>query len=356
MSRFAKPHAALGLLAVMLAGGLYWLAPKNTPVAPDAPVNAAAPSAKPPAPRATGSALPSTAQVTAAAQAHRFVTGLEQLPKSLQGTSVDGEILIDEQKNLHVTRGLRQLFDYFLSTLGEEDLPTVIARVEAYLRQRTPEPAQSQVIDLFHRYLRVQDDLRHVKQAGGGTQLDLDAIARQKAAVNQIRHRHLSNQEIAAFFGPDDALDDYTLKSLRIQQDSSLSASEKARQLADLSRVQPPGMAESQKAMQQYQQLETLTAELKARKASPAELHDMRVQLVGPEATARLEALDQQTSTWNQQVSAYLAARQKILQQTPSNPATQQQQIAALRQQMGFDEADQLRLPTYEQHPELLKP
>jgi hypothetical protein len=35
------------------------------------------------------------------------------LPKSLQGTQVDGEIIIDENKQLVVTAGLRRLFDYF---------------------------------------------------------------------------------------------------------------------------------------------------------------------------------------------------------------------------------------------------
>ena len=47
--------------------------------------------------------------------ASQFTTGLENLPRSLQGTEVDGEIIIDENKQLVVTEGLRRLFDYFLS-------------------------------------------------------------------------------------------------------------------------------------------------------------------------------------------------------------------------------------------------
>lgn len=352
MASSAHLFAGAAALAALLGAGVYWLAPSESAQAPVA--RTAAPTSAPAS--APASALPDAQQIQAAQRAQGFVTGLERLPASLQGTSVDGEILIDEQKNLHVSRGLRQLFDYFLSTVGEESLPTVVARVEAYLRNHTPQPAQNQVIDLFHRYLQVLDDLRHVKQAGGSTQLDLDAVTRQKAEVNQIRHRHLSNEEIKAFYGEEDALDDYTLASLRIQQNPQLSATEKARQLADLAQQQPASLSAQQKTLQQYQQLETLTAELRARNASPQELQAMRTQLVGAEAASRLEALDQETASWNQRVSQYLSARQQILQQNASNPAAQTQQIEALRQQMGFDAEAQKRLPTFEAHPELLKP
>src|SRR5690606_24932919 len=41
--------------------------------------------------------------------ASQFTTGLENLPRSLQGTEVDGEIIIDENKQLVVTEGLRRL-------------------------------------------------------------------------------------------------------------------------------------------------------------------------------------------------------------------------------------------------------
>ena len=74
----------------------------------------------------------------------QFTTGLENLPRSLQGTDVDGEIIIDENKQLVVTEGLRRLFDYFLSALGEEDEAVIYARVESYIRSHTPEPAASQ--------------------------------------------------------------------------------------------------------------------------------------------------------------------------------------------------------------------
>ena len=75
------------------------------------------------------------------------------LPKSLQGTQVDGEIIIDENKQLVVTAGLRRLFDYFLSAQGEEPLTQIEQRVIAYIREHTPEPAASQAVNIFQNYL-----------------------------------------------------------------------------------------------------------------------------------------------------------------------------------------------------------
>ena len=85
--------------------------------------------------------------------ASQFTTGLENLPRSLQGTEVDGEIIIDENKQLVVTEGLRRLFDYFLSALGEEDEAVIYARVESYIRSHTPEPAASQAMKIFDQYI-----------------------------------------------------------------------------------------------------------------------------------------------------------------------------------------------------------
>ncbi|WP_287045542.1 hypothetical protein [Psychrobacter sp.] len=92
-------------------------------------------------------------QTTAPQSESLFVTGLEGLPRSLTGTQVDGEIIIDENKQLVVTEGLRRLFDYFLSALGEEDEAVIYARVESYIRHHTPEPAASQAVAIFDQYI-----------------------------------------------------------------------------------------------------------------------------------------------------------------------------------------------------------
>lgn len=279
-----------------------------------------------------------------------FKTGLENLPQSLQGTDVDGEILIDEQKNLHVTKRLRDLFDYFLSTLGEESLQTIVDRVRAYVQHRVPEPAASQVLALFDQYLGYRNALKQVDEAGGKSsdQIDPDAIERQKAQEKSLREKYFNAEQIEAFFGDEDALDTFSLQSLRINQDKNLSDAEKARQLNELTSQLPENVQQQMKTALQGEQLQTLTEEWKKRGGSAAELRQIRQNLVGVEATERLEALDQQRAGWQQRVNQYLDQREQILNNKALSEAQQQQQIAALKQQE-FDSAEQQRLPAFEQ-------
>jgi lipase chaperone LimK len=279
-----------------------------------------------------------------------FKTGLENLPQSLQGTDVDGEILIDENKNLHVTKRLRDLFDYFLSTLGEESLATIIERVKAYVQHRVPDPAKTQVLQLFEKYLAYRDALKQINEAGGKSldQIDPDAIARQKAQEQRLRQQYFNAEEIQAFFGEEDTLDDFTLRSLRINQDKSLSDVEKARHLKVLSDQLPASVQQGMQSTLQSHQLQSLTEDWKKRGGSALELRQIRQELVGVEATERLEQLDQQRAGWQQRVNQYLAQRESILGNKNLSAAQQQQQITTLRQQ-GFDSAEQKRLPAFEQ-------
>lgn len=280
-----------------------------------------------------------------------FQTGLEQLPASLVGTDVAGEILIDENRNLHVTRGLRDLFDYFLATIGEEPLPTIVQRVKAYIRHRTPEPAQSQAVALFDQYVAYRSALRHIPEAGGkaADQINLAAIAQQKDGEQQLRQQFFDRKTIQAFFGDDDAYDQYTLQSLQISQDPQLSDAEKAKKIADLAQNLPDSIREAIRDATQYQHLEQLSAEWRARGGSAAELRQIRLNLVGAEATERLEALDRENLEWQRRINLYLTEHQKILN-NPSWSAEQKQlMILSLRRQQGFTEQEQLRLPAFEQ-------
>lgn len=288
---------------------------------------------------------------TGTATATMFQTGLEQLPASLTGTEVDGEILIDENRNLHVTRGLRDLFDYFLATVGEESLATIIQRVKAYIQHRTPEPAQSQAVALFDQYIAYRAALRSIPEAGGkpANQIDLEAIAQQKAAERRLRQQFFDSKTIQAFFGDDDAYDQYTLETLKIANNTQLSDTEKARKNAELLKQLPEHLRESMQETAKIQNLEQQTAEWKARNGSAAELREIRLNLVGIEATGRLEALDQDNDQWQRRINTYLQEYNKINSNPQWSVEQKQLMVISLRRQQGFNEQEQLRLPAFEQ-------
>ena len=90
-------------------------------------------------------------------------------------------------------------------------------------------------------------------------------------------------------------------------------------------------------------ELHQQTQALRARNGSPEELRALRQQLVGSEATARLEALDQQRADWQQRLKRYSSAKAEI----ESNPGLSQTDRQAALDELissNFSEQERLRL------------
>ena len=103
------------------------------------------------------------------------------------------------------------------------------------------------------------------------------------------------------------------------------------------------------KEIAKIQDLEQKTAEWKARNGSAAELRQIRLDLVGIEATERLEAVDQENLQWQRQVDSYLREYHKINSNPQWSAEQKQLMVISLRRQQGFSEEQQLRLPAFEQ-------
>ena len=129
--------AAMGLIAlfVLIAGVLLWLARDK---------QEAVTEVKPP-PVVQGQTAQDVAMAIEKSKTDtRFKTGIENMPKSLSDTEVDGALEVDAAGNLMISRSIRQVFDYFLSAIGEEDLTTIISRIRAHIRYKLPAKAAAQ--------------------------------------------------------------------------------------------------------------------------------------------------------------------------------------------------------------------
>lgn len=314
-----KKNVLIGItLALLAIGGLlYWLAPGDDLASSD-PARAAAVASG-----GTGSNHVAP---------ENFTTGVEGLPSSLQGTEVDGELEVDASGHLRVTGGIRRLFDYFLSAVGEEPVDTIIKRIRAYIRHKLKEPAAGEAERLLDSYIGYKRALENIPQAQAGAgQVDLDAIRRQMQQVQALRSQFFTPEVIAAFFGDEDSYDRYTLSRLEVMQNKSLSATQRAQQLAALEQQLPESMRESIKVINQVQNLDALTQEWKKRGGTPAELRQIRESIVGPEATDRLEAMDRDNAQWDQRMSAWYSERSAILANTALSDQDRQRQVEEAR-------------------------
>lgn len=284
----------------------------------------------------------------------RFTTGLEHLPRSLQGTDVDGEIIIDDNRQLIVTEGLRRLFDYFLSALGEEDEAVISARVERYIRHHTPEPAASQAVVLFDQYTAYLKAMPEIEkrysmlqlQATKSGELDLNAVAQQKQEVATLRQQYFDKPTITAFFMSEDEYDDYSMAMVRIHQNPQMSEAQKYAAVQDyISRLPDNTIKTNIEQQANLNALITRTDMMKTQGASPEALYNMRRELVGAPAAARLAQMDQEDASFDKRFTQYQSQKQRLLSQNTDHTRAQKQ-IDELEQQL-FSDTERKRLIGY---------
>lgn len=293
-----------------------------------------------------GSMAPPPAMVQDAQGRQRLEAPLAGLPASLRDTTVDGELTMDAQGNLVLSAGVRSVFDYFLSAVGEEPLATIIARIRGYLALKLSGRAVEQANRLLDSYLAYRESLDQVLPPA----VDLARLDQQRNAINtlkQLRRQHLSAEVVTAFFGDEEAYDEYTWQRLKLAEDKSLSPAQRRGQEAVLLAQLSPTVQQNMLVLTRYQRLSELTAEWKQRGGNAQELRALREQEVGTAAADRLETLDRQRAQWDQRMGVYFAERERLLRQPGLSEPDRQSALEQLRGRH-FQSAELLRVQNLE--------
>lgn len=256
------------------------------------------------------------------------------LPSSFVGTEVDGSFRVDAAGNLIISEDIRRIFDYFLASIGEESLDASVSRLRNYIDSQLQEPARARAQALLEQYLSYKRELvlleRDLPQMAS-----LDAMRQRETAMQALRARLFDSETHQAFFAREEGYNRFTLERLAIQYDSTMSAEEK-------------GVAVDRLRASLPEELQQHTARLQAEGASAAQIRQMRQQLVGAEATTRLEALDSQRQSWQRRLDDYITAKAKIQVNEGLSSGDKRAAIEALAAER-FDERERLRLDAAEQ-------
>jgi lipase chaperone LimK len=209
---------------------------------------------------------------------------------------------------LVVTPEVRRFFDYFFVAAGEEDDDHIRARIQSEIRARLRGAAQDAALALFDRYRDYRERGRTLAEtvALGG-----DLTARVEA-LRRLRRDSFGEQDAAALFADEEAALTVAAAQRRITGDPTLSADERAAQLADLEAQLPPSVREARAAVTAPLRLARDEAALREAGGSAEEIHALREQAVGGEAADRLAALDQRRAEWQIRVDAYRQERATI--------------------------------------------
>jgi len=278
------------------------------PLAPDAPA----------IPAATRTAAPTTGVAPASTRPRR-------VPDSLRGTDVDGGLAVDAAGRFVPTPDAIALFDYFFAARGEEPDADIIRRIQREIRARLPESAVPDALALLDAYLVYRERARALAALPAAADL-----SERLALLHALRVEVFGAALAETLFGEDEARVRAALERRRILADPALDDAERVRQLeaveASLPEAERAARAEAEAPLALWHE----EARLRAAGGNDADVHALRASRFGPEAAARLAALDAERAAWTARVDDYRAARAALVADAGLGPEAKAAALEAL--------------------------
>ena len=266
---------------------------------------------------------------------------------SQQDTQINCQLTLNNNNELITNEQTKNCFEYFITQYGEKKTDQIKDDFKTYISQQYTDPARSQILDLWNRYFEYRLKLGEQQAPAGVTSTDPQYFRALFTSLNTLRQTFFSYQEIKGLFGAEDIYHNYTLDRMDIFANQDLNEAEKAEKLKELFNKLPIDWQNNLEQLYKLEDLQKLTSDIKAKGGNANDIRNMRLNLVGPEATQRLENLDSQQNNWKNNVNNYLEKRHQILNSSLSKEA-KNQSIQKLKEQNFTTSQEQLRLETFE--------
>jgi len=231
------------------------------------------------------------------------------LPLSLRDTPRPTALGVDEDEELIADHRVRNLFEYYLTAIGEEPLDRIISRIQHDLSGQLDGIALEQANQILEGYLQYRNNMAVIKnqfvnQYGNQT-YNLDVVKEMKSALRESRYGFLSEDVIIGFFKQEDQYDDYMMARVGVSSDSSLSGAEKEQLINQLDQHSPQWIIEASQRANLVSNVRTKEKHLRAEGATEDEIYSIRQQAYGVEGAENLRALDEQRAKWRRLVDLY---------------------------------------------------
>ncbi|MFS1441725.1 MULTISPECIES: lipase secretion chaperone [Vibrio] len=215
----------------------------------------------------------------------------------------------------------KDMMEYFVSGNTELTLEEIRDNVANHHEQ-----SQAAVVDeaLFAKYLEYKSALTTLDVQFDTTSISAEDLRALNQALLDLQTQFFSESEISILFTHDNRMREIALEKLLLKQEG-LDEPEYQQRLESYLSEQPDYVQSShqnQVLLQQLSSSEGLDEQGKYLKRS---------ELVGEEATQRLEALDKQRAAFEDSFEVYLAERNDVLKDSFLSETEQQEKIAQLR-------------------------
>jgi len=264
-------------------------------------------------------------------------------PASLAGTDIPA-LPVDAGGHLAHTRQVREFFDYYLTAQHETAPSTLDLMIKnSIATQLGRKPAAAEAVDLWQRYRAYLAAVAQLPGPPGqpGKGPDIEAIAQSLDQRMQLADRYLGQGGWSdVFFGDQLKRQRNDVERLRINADTSLTASEKAARLAQLDTQLPPDERALRERSQQQDAAIARVMALQAQGASVDEIRNQVAQTMGAEAADRAVQMEQTRQDWQARYAQYAEQRAQIDQQVL--PSAQHDVLIAQLRQRFFSSTSEL--------------
>lgn len=216
----------------------------------------------------------------------------------------------------------KDMMEYFVSGNTELTLEDIRDNVAKHHEQ-----SQATIVDeaLFAKYLEYKSALRSLDVQFDTTSISVEDLRALNQALLDLQSQFFSESEISILFTHDNRMREVALEKLLLKQEG-LDESEYQQRLESYLSEQPD-------YVQVSHQNQVLLPQLSSSQGLDEQgKYLKRSELVGEEATQRLEALDQQRADFDGALEVYFVERNDILNDSALSEIEQKETIAQLRE------------------------
>jgi len=264
------------------------------------------------------------------------------LPKSLHGTDIDGELLLDANGKLIVNHGIRNLFEYFLSAKNEEPLDVILGRIREYIHKQIPDEPARHAIEILDSYIGYKMKLEEIESPEGLQGEELGTLESIKDALTRrmlLRRQIMSADVVQAFFGDEEKYDQFNLQLIDIKQNSVLTPEAKEEQVLELEKMLPENIQQMRQEERARLNRAKIIEEMRKNGRSEEDIYEYRKQELGEAAAQRWQKLEENRKLWDNKVDSYMEQRKAITSDPNLTPQEQHLAIERLKYE-SFDEVE----------------
>ena len=238
-----------------------------------------------------------------------------QVRGSLTGSSIKGQLAMDSNGDLIVDQNVRFVFEYFLSTLGEQSLESIREEIISLATLELSATAKTQLMALYDRFIAYEENKPQGIHSSGQFKFehsDFQSIYDHLMELQESRREFLGEEVAVAFFEQEELRDRYYIGKKVIETNPAFSDYEKQQQLTELQRSLPRDYQEKLNRIEQFKQVEVEVNYAREQGADKDLIYHLRADVYGHKAALRIQDAEAASDNWRTRYDAYSNAK-KVL-------------------------------------------